>query len=101
MQTSKSAFELYWDDIKGGSLNGHGRIPALSDEQVNICLAIAKTITSRFHEPALPQFKYETREDLQFWSKAVTQTGINPEVFDEYVANIMYAYEEIEAAGEN
>ena len=95
MAQNKSAIDLYIDDIKDGRLNGYGRIPGLSEGQVNICLSIAKAVTDKHHEPTLSQLGYETKENLQEWSKTATQTGISRKIFDDYAINVMRAYDEL------
>lgn len=97
MSKASTPLELYWEDIKTCAVNGYGRIPALSDGQIEILCRIATGITKK-HKLCLPKVKYKTREDLQDWTLCVTQGTINPKVFNEYISNVAAAYDDLENA---
>jgi hypothetical protein len=94
-EDTRSAIDLYCDDINNEALNGYGRISSLTDAQVKTLLSIAKAVSNKYKVKSLTSLPYNTRKDLQNWTKAATQSGVDSKVFNDYAKNVMYAYDEL------
>ena len=94
-EDTKSALDLYCDDISNEELNGYGRISSLTDAQVKTLLSIAKAVSNKYKVKSLISLTYNTKKDLQNWTKAATQSGVDSKVFNDYAKNVMYAYDEL------